>query len=355
VYEQAYVHDRYWLDSKSIGPVEFPELPETATYREFERKYYKMPEEEQLSKETRNRLWELAEASQEAYSKWHEEQETIYTTNRSREVSERLHAGRMSLCPYFWSVISALVFYYGFVRSTRPFRRLFRRVAPALETAMATLMLVVVYGGLVGIVGFIGYGFYEIRDQIPTPASIVVSVKTEYREYRESQRQEAEHQAERAREQQEWERANPQEAMLRRQQEEQLRAQQPTWRDFARDMVRDLWGTFKSAVFYVGALVGSVIALVLVISLLMYLSLLFGKAFSFLARLLSPAVQSLSIKSMPESAFRIWLIRQFRRVANAWAAWWQFWNDTRELVTAFAKAKKERVCPYLTIENERPV
>lgn len=341
VFLQAYVHDRNWLDAESIS-AERPELPETAVYRAFEKEYYEMPQEQRFNEETQKKLHELAEASQEAYAKWHKEQEAIFTANRSREVSERLHAGRMSLCPYFWSVVSALVFYYGFVRSTRPFRQLFGRAAPALGTALIVLMV----GGLVS---FIGYGIYESRDQIPTPAGVVAGIKNEYREYKEGQRRD---QQKRLQEQQEWERANPQEAALRRQQEEQNRQQQEQWR--AQERASE-WRQFKRDLkeFAVGAgmLVGGLIGVVLAIALLCYAALLLGKVFSFLAQLLRPVVAPLSFKSVPETGFRAWLVRQFRRVARAWAAWRQFWKDTRELVAAFAKAKKERVCPYLTITN----
>lgn len=345
VFLQAYVHDRYWLDAETIGPAERPELPETVAYQAFEKKYYEMPHEQRFNEETQKKLHELAEASQKAYAKWHKEQQTIYTANRSREVSERLHAGRMSLCPYFWSVVSALVFYYGFVRSTRPFRQLVYRAAPALATGLFVLMA----GGLVSL---IGYGIYESRDQIPTPAGVVAGIKNEYREYKESQRREAEYQTQRIREQQEWERANPQEAALRRQQEEQYRQQQERWR--ARERTSE-WRQFKSNLkeFAVGAgvLVGGLIGVVLAIALLCYVVLLLGRVFSFLVRFLRPFVEPLSFKSVPETGFRAWLVRQFRRVARAWAAWRQFWKDTRELVAVFAKAKKERVCPYLTVVN----
>lgn len=345
VFLQAYVHDRYWLDVGMINPTEPAKLLETAAYQAFEKEYYEMPDKQQCGEEAQNRLHKLAQASHDAYTRWHKEQEARHTANMSREVSERLHAGRMSLCPYFWSVVSALFFYYGFVRSTRPLRQLFNRAAPALGTALIVLMV----GGLVSL---IGYGIYESRDQIPTPAGVVAGIKNEYREHKENERREAEHRQRQLQEQLEWERANPKEVLLRKQEEEQDRQRQAQLRSQER---ASEWRQFKDDLreFAVGAgvLVGGLIGGVLAIALLCYVALLLGKFFSFLARLLRPVAELLSFKSVPETGFRAWLVRQSRRVARVWAAWQQFWNDTRELIVAFAKAKKERVCPYLTIIN----
>jgi|GEM_PF-5754498 len=346
VFLQAYVRDRYWLDAGIINPAtERPELPETAAYRAFREKCDAMPSERRFNEETQKELHELGEAWREACVRWHETQEAVYTADRSREVSERLHGGRMSLCPYFWSVIAALVCYYGFVRSTRPLRQLIHRAVLSLAATFLVL-------GIGLSVALSGYVIYAERDRIPTPAGIVAGIKTEYRAYRQLQQQETEYEAKRLQEQQEWERANPQEAALRRQQEEYSRQQQERWRAEGRAEERAAdWKELKGFAASAAAFVGMLVGVVLAIALLYSAARLLGKACSFLKRLLRPAVALLSFKSVPETGFRAWLVRQFRRVTSAWAVWLQFWKDTRELFIAFAKAKKQRVCPYLTIVN----
>ena len=215
VYMKAYVTDRSWLDHGNIGPVERPRLLEEEAYHAFEEKMRSMPPEQQFGQETRDELLKLEGAWQKADNDWRQEQEAAYTESRSREVRERLYAGKTSLCPYFWSVVFGLVIYYGVVRSTRPIWQMFSRIAISEAAALSAIGLV--------IVAFIGYGAYESWNEIPTPrqfvTGIVVDVQRSRQRSAEDAASQAAYEALRLRERQAWEVAHPEEVAHRHQQQ----------------------------------------------------------------------------------------------------------------------------------------
>ncbi len=220
VFLQAFVHDRYWLDNGFFAELseveqkteEMAKLPEIVAYKEFRDQLEKTDPRER----DYGRLRELRMAGCKAQEEWRKPQEANYTAKRSREISERLYSDRMSLCPYFWSVVVALVFYYGVVRSTRPIRNFFGRTSETFATALVTSL------GLV-VVAFIGFGIYESRDELPSisdvahgVASIPSGIKNEIAlEMRQSQLRKEFERAERERRIR-WEQEHPVEARIQR-------------------------------------------------------------------------------------------------------------------------------------------
>ncbi len=345
IFLQAYVHDRRWLDAGNIDPeVVQTELLEAVAYREFQNEYYQMSSDQRCSKAMMSKYETFRKAYEEAFENWHGEQEKIHTAKMSREVHERLNAGRMSLCPYFWSVVSALVFYYGFIRSTRPVRQAFGRMVPALVTA-----LLILFGS--GLVGGLGYGVYRIVNTVPSPSSLVASFKNEYREYKEDQKKSAEYSAQRALEHEAWEKAFPDSVELLRLQAE--KNQQLLKEQEAHERA-ERWEGRKSEMKEFGALIAiliiGILSFGLALALIYWALRLFIWGIRFLVPILNPAVERLSFKNAPEDGLRAWLVREFRRLKDQWAGFRRFSKETYELIAAFAKAKKERVCPYLTID-----
>lgn len=327
VFLQAHVHDRYWIDQGTINPAEECKTPETDAYEEFEKAFQLLPIKERDYKQR----CDLAEAAQKSREVWVKQQAVLYTAQKSTQVSERLYSGRMSLCPYFWSIVSTLVFYYGFVRSTRPFRNFFNQVADGLATAVGALILA-------GVVVLIGYGIYTIHDQIPTPAEIVVGVKQSVKEYRQNRVQEqAAAVAEQQRAQQQaqmqliWQQQHPEDFQRQRLHEaEESRRQSQRNRQDLKEFALGL------GVFVFG------------ISVVLGIFYLIGKGLEWLANRYGWGTVT---ESKPPSAFRLWLTMQMRKIWTYLEPLRRFFKDTKELVRAFAKARKEKVCPYLEIAN----
>ncbi len=330
VFLQAYVNDRYWLDIGTVNPSEECQTPETVAFEEFEKEYRKLPYQERFSQENQKKLEELATASQKAFAEWYRDQQTIYTTNKSREVSERIYSGKMSLCPYFWRIVSALVFYYMLIRATRPFRNFFNKIAEGLATAVGVTIIAV-------IISVVGYGIYSIHDQIPTPADVVVSVKQSVKEYKQSKIQQQAAEAEQKIIEQQntqariaWEQKHPEEVARERAERE----------EFDRLRSQQNWQDFKEFAITIGYLVLGVIVVVSSLLAILGIVYLMGKVLEWLAHRFDWGKTIITEK--PPSAFRLWLTKVLEQLRL-------FIKDTKELVIAFAKAKKERVCPFLEV------
>ncbi len=324
VYLQAYVYDRSWLD---IGRIDSTQCnaPEVEAFEAFEKQLIDLPEEERYSKETQDRREELSDAAHLAYIAWREDEKAKYTAAKSREVKERLDSGRMSLCPYFWSVVSALLFYYGIVRSTRPIRKFVSRIADGI---LVTVSLTLVAGVFI----FIGQSIYSVRSEIPNPSDIVTGVSQLVQEHR--QEQAIEH-AEQVAEQSYNQRRAQEDAIWRQQHPDEALAEQQAQAQYDRLQRARNWQAFKDDMQELGIYVGC-IALA---GILLYL---FGKGLCWLAKRFDWDAPAQPKPARSPSAFRL-------RFAKALEPVGRFIADTKGLILAMAKAKKEKVCPYLEI------
>jgi hypothetical protein len=357
VFLQAYVRDRGWIDAFWETGNAPKDLPEIVTVREYaaslkaenpkgyQNIMYPVIGMSQLTPELREKqehFQKLLREEERAVNEWRSAEWQRHHERRVTEVETRLYAGRMSLCPYFWSVVFALVFYYPVVRPTRGAWRVATFFVPVLAW-LATRILVAL------LVGLVGYGLYAGRNTIPQiPSNVVQGVKSEYADYQQRQEAKAKWEAEEKRlEQQrlavllEWERTHPEEMRQRREAEAERLRQIATYETerSVRDRQR-FWADAKDAA---GKLGTGLVYLVLGIAGLVVVGAILVLILGGIWALISTPFVALG-KLLADSALA-------RRLAQARATWRQFWADTRELVGAFIKAKKERVCPFLMIED----
>ena len=360
VFLQAYVRDRGWIDS-FWEPGNAPkDLPEIVAVQEFEKVLRDEHPEghqnimypgigmSQLTPDLRakqERYLELLREQERAVNEWGTTQRQQHHEQRMNEIETRLYAGRMSLCPYFWHVVFAVVFYYPVVRPVRGMWRAVISVVPQLEWMAVRLAVALV-------VGLLGYGLYAGRHtiaEIPSiPSNVVQGVKNEYTDYQKRSAAQAQYEAERKLEEQraiearlEWERTHPEEVRQRREAEAERQRQIAAYE--ARRRVRDraeFWTDAKEAA---GTLAIGAVYLALGIAALVVGGTILVFLLGGIWKLISTPFVAVGNR-FSQSAFA-------KRLAQARATWQQFWADTRELVAAFIKAKKERVCPFLKIEN----
>lgn len=349
VFLQAYVEDRYWLDAGYAPLAERPQFPEFAAFMAFQEEFIRLTPDSRWNMENDTQYQELHTAAIAAENAWREKQEAIYTAEQSAKVKTRLLSAHTSLCPYFWSVVSALVFYYGVVRSTRPLRESLGRASNIIMCGAAATVVTL-------ILGLIGWGIYENWRRIPTPAGIARGITQEYREYQDERRKEAEQRRiweeddkQRLLTQQAWEQANPEEVARRRElqarYDEELRLSAK--REAAARWERDKRG-FKELGLTLGILGGGI---TVVVGVGIGLSWVVGFLLTYLEKRFGPFRERFSVRSLPETGFIGWVMLQLRRMKSTWAKVRQIGRDTSELIAAFVKAKKERVCPFLTVEN----
>lgn len=307
------------------------------------------------------------EAAHETYEQarvnWFASKRTEYHAARAAELRERLERERMSLCPYFWSVVAAVVIYSAVVR---PWRWLCGTLARPFQFAVAALGV----AAILAIVGGIGYGFWSARCVFVSAgrgiANGVVAIPTvpgrmgdwayerKLKTERDAQIEEQHAQWRREHERQEREAARKREeaariAWAQWAQEHPNEAQRSKERDRTWAMMmraHDAARTLEDLKFWAGVL-GKIVGVGVAVAVaVMY----FGRLVDLVLALF---VYFVFIKFGEETErgrrfferFEAWLERQRQRRM----AFTRVVSDTWELIAAFTKATKERVCPFITV------
>ncbi len=342
----SHVQDRFWIDegeiSKEAAKVV---LPEVAAYEEFRREHFsKMSQRDPQSSDYFERLSELGEIASSAAVVWHTEQRSLYTASKSREIQLLLDTDRMSLCPYFWSVFWSVVIYLPFVRGTRPIRNFLSR----------PMVPEIILGGLfvAPLIAMVVAGAWNQKSEIsvPKPAAIVASIKQSAKDIRDDWRKSQEEGRRREQVHLQYEREHPEE--IRQQKESETRLHEienaESWRTFWRDGKEFLIFGFQCASVLAGlALLGTILWFA-------------GKALEWVFVRLAQYFKWGTAEPKPPSTLRLWLRGVMATLTTPFVYLWQstasfrlFCKETKELIMAFAKAKKEKVCPYLHIQREQ--
>lgn len=320
VFLKTHVYDRNWIEIFCPGYNHrlTTELPEITAYNKAFEEYCNKKEKERTD-EDRENIRQLESAAYRAKQEWHKQDYINYCQKQSQDNLDKLNNGLMSLCPYFWSVVASLLIYYPVVIPLRKINSFLGRLLSPIEKIFINfeenflkITKIIAITSLVlaalGIFSLIGHGIYHSRDKIPqVPSIIISSVKNEYEQWqinREWHKKEAVRKAE-------WEKEHPEE--VKRQKEYESSSRSAKWRRAWNDF-KDL---FLGLVFLAGATIASILFILFVVGMVRFVQFI-----------------GVSIKNR-----------------STWQNLCLFWNDTRELIYAFLKAKKEKVCPFLHITN----
>jgi hypothetical protein len=345
----AFAQDRGWLEWFRNVTLPKDEPREVRYLQRFERTYGAMKVEQQEHPKVQQRLFELNQAADRARERQYQEARAQQVTARSQTVRDRLMSGRMSLCPYFWSVVSAVLI-YGLI--CLPTAWFFQRALPFFGRVIIVLMLVL-------LIGSVTYYSFKNRGQVPV---ITQAVTADLREVKARWDAESAYNRQLAAEEQhrklaaaQWAKQHPDEvrsereaaaAARRVQAEAERRAAAQEWKQFWADL-RPLVGIVLAA-----GVVG-IVALILAIQLLKWL--LCGLGWLLMIPI-DATVNLWRFLSGPEDGRTSWIGRGwiwFRTGAvQRWTGVVRFLGETKELIWAFWQAKKERVCPYLTVTPE---
>lgn len=343
LYAKAFIEDRNWLDW-SYAPLLKEELSETIEYKEALRIYSdKNPNERTEEEELKVQI--LHNISQKAKKDWFNNEIKRHTKEMSLKNLEKVKNGRMSLCPYFWSIVLALVVYCGIEFPLRKVSSFFKllfspltkradKIFTVMDKFIMAVMNIIVVLFIAGFISLVGYGIYEKRNEIQEiPFKFVETIKYEFESYKFRKKSEEEYKKQQEREtlrklewKLEWEKEHPEEA--RKQKEEMLRQKKLDEEYAAREREikrQEMWRTIKDIAFALLFLIGiivSTIIFVLVISGIFELAV-------FLADSIKNKTFWMSIKG--------------------------FKKDTYDLISAFLKAKKEKVCPFVHFEDNNNI
>lgn len=147
LYLRAYADEREsWLGVSWSAQVEidkraaerFPEVAAWVALEERRRKLYSEGGDWRQHSDAEREEFGRWRAAAEVVAKavrdpWTKEQYAHWHAERSREIRERFEAGRQSLCPFFWSVVIAVVFYLCLI----PAKRAIGRVLTAVGRGIA--------------------------------------------------------------------------------------------------------------------------------------------------------------------------------------------------------------------------
>jgi hypothetical protein len=355
LFREAYIKNRaFWLDSPINldyeRPKELNELPEVVERRIAEEAWYEevrllsWKEFKEKSEKKHKEINLLRQKAREAQVGWLEEELKTRTARLSAELADKLEHGRMSLCPYFWSVVIAVLWYVPFVRNKSLIAR----------GAISCLLGCLIFGAL--FVGYLGletawqkkeniargvghaavatgqFATEGIGETVSQAVAAVSVMRAEKRIKKVAQENyEKKHAAEIAAAKAE--RAADE---ARRAAEDARGSQQTTWQD-----VKEIgWGIL--------AVIGYCLGIFLVFGLGIAVSV----GFTYLVFFTFSAI----FKVLTPPSLTVWKILEGPETVNRWlaahAAMQRFWSDTWSLITAFAKATKEQVCPFLVIVDE---
>lgn len=127
LYRRAYVTDRAWINL--FGPpvhdheIEKRIPDEVAASDAAQRAYHALLRQpvssDEERKATRELVCQTGEAYQQAYRRVYKELLIEKQAAEAEAVQKRMDEGRLSLCPYFWSIVWAVLFYTCLCRPTR--------------------------------------------------------------------------------------------------------------------------------------------------------------------------------------------------------------------------------------------
>lgn len=352
LYLRAYVEDRTWLDPSHAD--EFASeayaagLPEQDAVDAFTKANPTVWRGEGEAGAELDRLYHAAALARDA---WCERKFATYSAEKSAEIRQKFFSGKTSLCPYFWSVVYAIVAYYGVVLISRRVAGLMKQfidqitpVFDAIEHIAATTWKPALLG--TAIAGALTLGLAIQVDILDSPADLLAS-------YRQEQADETR----KALERQQWERHAPSpeviaeyELLKKRHEWEQFvsrphpreiqeaaayRAQsdyqyflveQERDRERAEYDARIFWGNVgefaMASLFLVGM---GVLAIVLSVCLSFFWAWLKGLR-----------------AQAKETSVWATIVDRKRSLIN-------FIHDTIEFVVEFYKTYKKQVCPYLEV------
>ncbi|KKR98422.1 MAG: hypothetical protein UU49_C0017G0001 [Candidatus Magasanikbacteria bacterium GW2011_GWC2_41_17] len=319
---------------------------------------------------------------------WFTQKSTEYHAQRAAELRERLESGRMSICPYFWSVVFAVALYAMCVRPMvwfgQTMTKILGRVArPAKILALTATICVIVSSGIIcrsAIWDWASYVASGMAHGVGQAAIWVVEapgnlgqwaaqkkVQQHYeaittREYEEYERRWSKRRAEEQR--RDWTKTIIEHDIERKEQIASARAsQEEKAHQQKRDQKYKLWheaqrkkgeaedsariiGSIKTTSSYLAIGLAGIAALIL---FFMY----FGRLVDFVLAIFAYLVFIKIGETERGKRFFNWL----ERTMDEWYAQWKkFWNavtnvirDTWQLIHAFGKATKERVCPFIQI------
>lgn len=352
VYLQAYANDRTWIDPDHSGVFwdesQGIDLPEREAFWKFQESN---PNSSWRDGESGEEFRDLLRSWNKARKAWCDAKFASYSTEKSSQVRSRLLLGKTSLCPYFWSVVYALVVYYGLILTSRKALKALDRVFTAGERIVTATWQPVAVGALIA--GTLVTGLAMQFDLLATPSDLLVR-------YRQEQAEKAFRVAEREKSEREWALERQVKSVpdpLEQKRQEELRKQQGEWYRFMNKLhpqfVQDEqarraqanyefflmelaeeereWNEFRQGVwsFFTRTIPVAGLTGVVVLGLFAGAGLL-----GSLAILLWRQVQ----------ATGLWATLKSRAQAAR-----TFLGDTKEFVWAFLKARKEQVCPYLTV------
>jgi|GEM_PF-3674862 len=367
---------------------------------------------------------------------WLADENKELAAEKAAAAKERLESGQMSLCPFFWKVVAAVVIYLGFFKGigwlieaaisvcwlvialvAMPFRlgamvlgdvvgsfverhpkitRVMNGVGDAIICTIAGVMLI----GALWVVGLIGKAYYEdwteekrvevaqaerrlknlkefdnknsalIKEEQANRAKREAAevqrlhfekareakeLQRRQREYAEAERRQKERQAQEEQARLLWEATHPVEVAERAALERMNQSVHDNliaiW-DLEKSIranranVAKLEGYFSNYLGVIGFLIGFECLLGMIL-LWTRCEHWFRRNLNALWTIIDRSIDwmliwmvVLPMLAISESIAWRWLVQLYQ-------AWQQFWVDSKQLVVAFAKAKKERVCPLL--------
>lgn len=361
VYLQAYVNDRTWIDPSHPGAFwdesQGIDLPEREAFWKFqEANPYSSWRDGESGEEFRGlfRSWNKARKA------WCDVKLASYSTEKSAQIRSRLFSGKTSLCPYFWSVVYALVVYYGLVRGARwlfkslsraftvalrPVHVVLNWALPLVEYSVIATWRPVLAGSGVASVGLLVLAMQF--DVVRTPADFLMEVRQEraekqrrleeWEKYQQENMFLAQRKAEEDKELEILQRRNEWESFAGRAhprvlQDDLARRADVDYRYFLEERKAEEERSARS-----WALLGE--------RIVEFFTLVIGSILFFVVlAVLSLGVKWLQMLGKQIQATSLWATLKSRVQAVG-----TFVEDTKEFVWAFLKARKERVCPYLTV------
>jgi hypothetical protein len=278
----------------------------------------------------------------EQYSK---ERRLRYARLRARATAKRLYSNRMSLCPYFRAVVLAVLVYYLFVKPGKGLRNRFGYLGPRISQVAAVTTFVAIFAVPAGLILY-----YNGRDLAEGIVNIPSSVAQEYRQRQAEKQFWAELEQKREKEaaevrqrQMEYDLAHPEEVQKRN----EFLAAESKKQALLAQRESERWWNEEFPQIIVGSL-----AFIGGLSLFAGLIFLGAKALDAIEKWLKGLADRIKLPGEGEAGPLLTLVRRivqrYRLIRDRVI---QIAHDTWELVAEFAKAKHEKVCPFLNIVN----